>query len=133
MILNVGDYVKVFFKNGINAEGFVEHWTDFNSVLRSDNDDILIIQNVKEDVMLIKVFPNKSSKDKNKNIYLQEINQKIEDIKTEPIDNLKLKDLSDLRKMQAIQEKKIISEKLKSHHLSEIKEVKYDVPRFFKK
>jgi hypothetical protein len=50
-------HVKVFFKNGLTCEGIVIQWVDNEAFLQSlDNEDILHLYNVKENVMMVKVF-----------------------------------------------------------------------------
>ena len=55
-MINKGQFVKVIFRNGTQLEGVVESWSDTKAILIStDKTTSLIIMNVAEDVMLVKV------------------------------------------------------------------------------
>jgi hypothetical protein len=58
-----GQYVRAFFYNGAQAEGFVVVWTDEKSVLASKNGTLAaVIKHTEEDVMLYElIFPPKTA------------------------------------------------------------------------
>ena len=54
--------VKIFFKNGLTAEGVVIEWTDKKSILKSEaTDNILIINNSIDNVIMINVSCDKTT------------------------------------------------------------------------
>lgn len=148
MIPEKDTYVRIIFRNSMQAEGYVESWSDKRAVLRSDEGlSLLIIQDPVADIMLIKVFPETEESDETIETpppfrsteqvkRREEIDEDFEDVKRETeIDQyLKAKTLLELRKLQMEQDRKIISEQLKDHtptH-SQVK-VQYELPGFFKK
>jgi len=122
-MIEKNQFVKVFFKNSICADGFVEHWTNQNAVLISmDGKSRFIIQNVSEDVIAVKIFLD-IIKPKPK----QHVEKQPETINQDD-KYFKIKSLIELRKLQLEQEKKIISEKLKEHSPIYSKQIKYQNP-----
>jgi len=148
--LNPYDKIKVFFRNGIIIEGVLDYWTDHEALLSTD-DGHFIIQDTRSDVMCVKIigFGPKKADDLEDEYYpdlpldnelfcsdqeqLNEIEHEVNKIKSKPIDDLSIKKLSELRKMQALEERKIIANKLKSHEIGEVKKVEYGIPGFLKK
>lgn len=49
------DYVKVFFRSGLVAEGHVVEWSRTNSILRGSNSSLFVINKTDEDIMAFKV------------------------------------------------------------------------------
>lgn len=139
MIPSKNQWVKVFFRNSTQAEGYVEFWSDEKAVLRADEGlSLLIIQDVKADIMLVKVYPDPKPEPKipEKRIkFSQEIEEEFERVsqETQSDEYLKAKTLLELRKLQAEQDRKIISEKLKDHTPTQVKVPKYELPGFLKK
>lgn len=142
MMPQPGSRVKIFFKGSMNAEGIVESWGQ-KAVLKSlEDDSILIIQNTSEDIVAIKVYgsavPNKKQEKPNKEIKeslqkKQEIDKEFDKVLSSESNDMRLNSLVELRKLQSIQDKKIISEKLKEHSIVDAKPVTYEQPRFLKK
>jgi len=141
MIPSKDQYVRIIFKNSTHAEGFVESWSGREAVLRSaDGTSLLIIQDVAADIMAVKVYfdpPEKQSKIEEEIERKQEIEQDFEEVHKEPeIDQYaKARTLLELRKLQAEQDRKIVSEKLKDHTATQtnVTVPKYELPGFFKK
>jgi len=137
-------YIKLFLRNGTHVEGYVEQWSDRQAILRSDDGlSYLVVQNVTEDVMLIKIFNEPESvidpeykAPKEPPFYpRRDMTEEFERVRREPAidEHLKAKTLLELRKLQIEQDRKIISERLKDHTPTQIKVTNYELPRFFKK
>lgn len=134
MIPNKNSHVKIFFKNNIQVEGYVESWSSNVCVLKSENNSLLVIQNLTDDVLMFIISETEKPKseviqsfEKEKNI----IQEKFEETKTLKEPELqKIKKLAELKMLLNQQEKKIIQEKLKDHTISNVKETIYGKPRF---
>jgi hypothetical protein len=132
-------WVKVFFRNSMQAEGYVEFWSEEQAVLRADEGlSLLIIQDVKADIMAVKVYtyPDPPPPKEPKIAEKTPLDEEFEKVRREDkIDEyLKAKTLIELRKLQAEQDRKIISEKLREHTpTSQVKVPKYELPGLFKK
>ncbi len=148
MIPTKDQYVKVIFKNSAQADGFVEKWTDKKAVLRSpDGKTVLIIQDVTADIMAVKVFlepmpqasicepPIEDVDQEDDQPTSDELEDDFEEVlrETKIEEYLKAKTLIELRRLQAEQDKKIISQKIKNHLPTQVKVPSYELPRFFKK
>jgi len=144
MTPNKNQWVKVFFRNSFQAEGYVDFWSDELAILRSDEGlSLLIIQDVKADIMAVKISiaPQAVALPAEKIIKevqrKEEIDSSFEEARNE-IQNeeyLRAKTLVELRKLQAEQDRKIISEKLKNHipQMGASKVQKYELPGFLQK
>jgi hypothetical protein len=129
MIPQKGSHVKCVMRNNLVLEGVVESWSDDQSILRSlDDSSLSIIQHSLEDIVVIKVILKKPLQTK------KELEIKFEEeVKKPSDDNLRLKNIVELKNMLNNQEKKIIAENLKNHHIGEIKKINYGQPGFFPK
>ena len=137
MMPDVGQHVKCILRTGAMAEGIVEEWFVNTVQLRSlDGESILIIPHPNEDIMLIKIILEKpAQKEKashslpNGIVVNAELSKEIQDTQALPSDDPKrIETLAKLRIMLAEQEKKIITEKVKSHSIGDAKKVKYEYP-----
>lgn len=127
MNIDCGRHIKIILKNNIIVEGIVEFWADKDCLLKSlDDDSIFLIPNPNSDIIMVKMF-NKSKKP----IQIEtekksELEKKFEETYEKPSDDdLRLKNLAELKSELIEQEKKIIANKLKNHHIGEIKKVQY--------
>jgi len=129
MIPQKGQHIKCIMRNNLIIDGIVESWSGAQSVLRSiDNTGFSIIQHTDQDIVAIKIIIKDSVKIKN------ELEEKFEEVHQLPSSNeLRIKNMAELKTMMAEQEKQIISEKIKNHHIKDIKRVIYEQPRFFQK
>jgi len=60
--------VKIFFKNGLTAEGVVIEWSDKKSILKSEaSNNILIINNSLDNIMMINVSCENAESESPKN------------------------------------------------------------------
>ena len=132
-----GHKVKILFRNGAVESGVVEAWTDKEAILRSnESNNILIIQNITQDVMAIKVIleddikNNINSIPENKNINLiqNEHREMSQEDKKEyiPDINLRAKKLIELRNEKALLEKEQVKKTLRANN--GIKDIQYDLP-----
>lgn len=56
-MIEPGHKIKLFFKNGIIEEGYVQYWSNNQATLKSINsDNLLIIFNVQENIMAAKII-----------------------------------------------------------------------------
>ena len=121
MIPQKGHYVKIIFRNGSQAEGYVESWSDKQSILKSvEGESYFLIQKTVEDVMAIKIIlenapvPQNVLEDK-----LEEYQQEIEQVYKQPSSNdLRVKNLAQLKCAMIEQERKITASKLRQHTVS---------------
>lgn len=117
-------HVKCALRNNLVIEGIVESWSDDQSILKSlDDASIFIILHTTQDVLLVKIILKNSSEIKN------DLQTKFEEAYSQSSDDeLRLKNMVELKKLLTEQERRIISEKLKTHHINNIKETKYESP-----
>ena len=152
MIPQIGQHVKCLLRTGVLAEGIIEEWGEKTVQLRSlDEENILIITHPNDDIMLIKIILNdqpavaeitekvteiteKIRKKELKNSYKfnhPDLEEKFQEVYEKPSnDDLRLKQLADLKVLLIEQEKKIIIDKLKEHHIGPVNKAKYGQPGF---
>ena len=133
MIPQVGQYVKIVFRNATQAEGVVESWSDEATILRSpDKKSVFIIQRTAEDVMAVKIILDYSgftSLEKK----LEETKEKFQQVYEQPsADDLRIKSMAQLKTAMIEQERKILAERMKEHRATGIK-TNYQHPNFFQK
>lgn len=133
MIPQVGQYVKIVFRNATQAEGVVESWSDEATILRSpDNKSVFIIQRTAEDVMAVKIILDYSGftslEEK-----LNQTKEKFQQVYEQPsADDLRIKSMAQLKTAMIEQERKILAEKMKEHRPTGLKS-NYRRPDFFQK
>ena len=115
-----GQRVKLFMRhNSILLEGIVENWSDEQVILKSLEDDGLILVNrPSEDIMIVKITAAQVQIDEQKQ--LPEIKAEItetlrETLKPEIEPEIESANLKQLRKLAVLQDRKIIAEKSKQH------------------
>ena len=137
-----GQHIKCVLRTGMMAEGIVEEWLDNFVRLRSlDGESILIIPHPNEDIILIKIVLEKPKSEaqiigdkiraKQKETSLEQEFQEVYDQPSE--DDLRVKKMAELKILMAEQDKKIIADKLKDHHIGDARKVEYGTPQFYKK
>lgn len=129
MIPQKGNHIKCLMRNNSVLEGIVELWSNEQSILRSlDNLSLSIIQNPAQDIVVIKIVLKTPIQMKN------DLELKFdEEYNKTSNDDLRLKNLVDLKNLLNTQEKKIVAEKLKDHHIGEVKKINYGQPGFLPK
>jgi sRNA-binding regulator protein Hfq len=125
----VGQFVRLFFRNGIQLEGIIEKWSNAESVLKPNNDENrLLIMQTKQDVMICKIIANHVAPEELPK-KLNELVSQFQEVYEQPSnDDLRTKSLAQLKMAMNKQEKQIIANKLKQHTPSNITRVNYGNP-----
>jgi len=128
-LIQKGQHVKCVLKNNLLLDGIVESWSDTISVIKSmDGLHSNIILNTLRDVIVVKIIHKHPAQ------FKTELEQQFTETVLAPSDDeLRLKKMAELKSLLVEQEKKIITDKLRSHHVSEVKKVNYEFPRFRQK
>lgn len=128
MILPVPNdkHVRVVFRNGTIIEGIVKEWVSNYVELRSLSDEsIMIIAHPEEDIMLIKVLPDKPVKEPKSAV--EEMADKIRAKAAEIVENppqteeqaeLQQKSIAELKRMVTEQDRKMIRKRIRDHYPS---------------
>jgi hypothetical protein len=129
MIPQKGQHIRCLLRNNLIIDGIVESWSDAKSVLRSlDDASVSIIQHSAQDIVVIKIILREPEKVKG------DLSAQFTEQLAKPSDDeFRLKNMAELKTLLNEQEKKIIAEKLKDHHVGDVKKVAYGQPGFFKK
>lgn len=123
MIPKVGEHIKCVLLNNCIAEGKVVEWGDECTLSSLDECSFILIS--RKDIVLTKIF---------KKMQITSIENKFEEEYKKPSDDdLRTKNLAELKIELIEQEKKIVANKLKAHHIGQNKKVEYGQPGFFKK
>lgn len=137
MIPEVGQHVKCMLKNGALAEGIVEEWYNNYVKLRAcDHSSIIIIHHPEEDIVLTKIILDDDIadyKEPAENSTNNPVETELQKVIQEASGDLRNKRLAELKIELAREERRIIAEKLKDHHIGEVKKVQYGIPGFLKK
>lgn len=143
MIPEIGQHVKCLLRNNSLVEGIVKYWNTDRIELQSlDEKSILIIPHPEQDIMMIKILlENISDKENSQKLnppnhafYSAELEKQIQETYDLPSDDpRRIKTIAELKIMLAEQEKKIIVEKMKEHHLGDVRKVQYGYPGLNKK
>lgn len=119
MIPETGQRVKCFMQSGMVLEGTVEIWTSEQVVLRSlDEQSLMIVHRPGQDIILTKIaLTQEFTKIQSESTDTSEkqIKEKLEEVQTIEDPLLKDKSINDLRKMVIAQERDIITNKTKEH------------------
>lgn len=118
-----GKYVKCLLSNSTTIEGIVNYWGNHVSLTEKDENEIIIF-NPSRDIVLVKMCKEKDihilEKDKSEteDKFQEEYNKSSDDPN-------RLKSLAKLKEELIDQEKQIVANKLKDHHIAENKINKY--------
>ncbi len=128
MIPQKGQHIKCVLRNNLIIDGIVDFWSDAKSALRSiDGTSISIIQHTAQDIVVVKIILKDSAQ------VSTELEQEFHEVYQQPSeDSLRLKNMIELKSLMAAQEKKIVTEKVRNHTVSEVKQVSYGLPGFIK-
>lgn len=144
------EHVKCFLRNSVMIEGIVIDWTTTQVQLQSlDGESILIIHNPSQDIILTKVLQHHLPRESSENLptkpessvptaTLEEAFQLLATEDPEPDEeinpiSLRVKTVAELKIELAKEERRIVSQKLKTHQPETPKKVQYSYPNFFKK
>jgi sRNA-binding regulator protein Hfq len=135
MTPQIGQYIKVFFRNGMQAEGIVQSWSEMKSVLLiADGKDLCLILKTEEDVILVQMINDISKTKVGLREHMNELEEQFQETYKMPsADELRIKKLSDLKQMMIEQEKKIIKDKMVDHNIPIGQGTTYGLPSIFKK
>ncbi len=135
MIPQIGQYIKIFLRNGMQAEGIVSIWSDTKSVLAlSDGKSDCLIMKTAEDVVMVQMLHDLSETKVGLREHMTELEEQFQDTYELPsADQLRIQKMADLKKMMVEQEKKIITNKIVDHNISTIQRPQYGLPHIFKK
>ncbi len=126
-------HVKCFLRNSTVVEGVVEEWSDTSIVLKSlDDKSFLILHNPAADIVLTKVLTVPEGTRREPEVK-QAIRTKLQEAQVIEDPELQNKSIQELRQMVVEQEKMIIANKIKEHHLGDVRQVKYQYPSFMTK
>lgn len=131
--LEPGQYVRIIFRNSMQMEGVIESWSEEESILvPPEGTDKFIIFHTEQDVLGVKVCQELPAKKKHKK-FEEIVNQFKEVQETPSADDLRLQNLAQLKILMNEQEKKIISEKVRDHNISNVRQTQYGFPGITKK
>lgn len=131
MIPQVGMHVKCILRTGAIAEGIVENWYQNEVHLTSlDGESLLVITHPDEDIMLIKIILKSSTQLPEPTLVPKmKLQDEFQIVYEQPSNSdLRIKKMAELKIMMAEQEKRILTEKMKDHHVGEIRKVTYGYP-----
>lgn len=139
--MHIDKHVKLLLNSSIIIEGIVKKWDNQEvHILSMDGLSTSIITHPKEDIRVIKVIhqneviqpsPQEVASVLNS---AKELEKKFEEVYNKPSDDeLRIKNLAELRIEMVKQEKQILAEKLRNHHINNTVKVDYNPPSFFKK
>jgi hypothetical protein len=132
MMPKTNQHVKCMFKNNVLLEGTVEEWYGNMIQLRSmDGKNVIVIPDPIEIMFYIIV---ESEPEENSIEPPTELEEQFQQVYEQPSDDpLRTKSLAELKGLMAEQEKQIIIDKLRSHHIGDVRKVEYGYPGFYKK
>ncbi len=129
-MIKKGDYIKCYLVSSALVEGNVEEYNDNLIKLSSKEDNsFILIFNPKRDIVFVKVCAPKVTYDNLSEQFQEEL--KVVPKNEQELDSKNMK-LAQLKIMLNKKEKEILANKLKEHTVGQIKEVKYEQPRFTK-
>ena len=140
-MIEPGLYVKLIFRNGTQAEGIVESWSDDISILVSvDNLSKFVVLHTSEDLLGVKVCLEEPEALEEAETSFQETVEHFKEMYDAPSaddssepDLNRVHNLAQLKMLMNEQEKKIVAGKLKEHTVSEVRSSQYGIPSFIKK
>ena len=138
MELHKNTHIKCILSNNISIEGyFISSSNDDIRIYSLDKKSVIVINNPKQNVILTKIFLQEEMEQKSE--IKEQAPPILEEEKIEVVNNnnqenedLKLKNLAELKILKNEQEKKIIAEKLRGHTITGASEVRYTIPSFFR-
>lgn len=139
MIPQVNQYVKCLLRNNVVIDGLVQKWESEHVELKSlDGKSLMILTRPQDDIVMIKIMledpPAEKETKSNAELQKTDLETKFEEVYNQSSDTIdRNQNLASLKKMLIEQDKQIVINKLKQHHIGEVKKVEYGQPGFFKK
>jgi hypothetical protein len=129
--IDQGIYVKVIFRNSIQAEGYVESWGNNEAVLLSaDNRSRFVIFNIEQDVIGVKMCYEEQALAAAEQEF-EKIVEEFSEVQQQPsATENRLAQMAILKTRMNAQEKTIIADRLRSRKLTPIQPPQYQLPRF---
>lgn len=114
MNIKQNQHIKCIFRNGTIIEGIVQsHSKEELTLLSLHDDSLMVILHPNDDIMLIKIMPNKPAP---KETPIQEnISNKLKEVQAIEDPNLQNKTIAELKELADKQEKQIIANKIREH------------------
>lgn len=113
-----GQFIELYFRNGLKKSGIVIEWTEKKSVIKN-GDELLIIPQTLNDIFLIKIFSIKDNLETNDN-KLADDNSK-----------LRAKQLAELHLEKIKLEKEHLGKRIFSLDKTNTSEVTYGIPKHY--
>src|SRR3954471_679678 len=110
-----GQFVELFFRSGLIKSGIIIEWSDKKSVLKSNNNDLLIVQHTLADVYIVNIISEK-------NICEPEVNK---------ASKLRGKQLAELHLEKSKLEKEELAKRVFSIDKTKFSEVTYGLPKYY--
>lgn len=130
MKLEKSQHIICCLRNSAVLEGVVESWSDDEAILLSlDGQSRLIIAHPEADIVFVKVILNSVAQAPLPEVK-QKVYDKLQEVVSEPDEDLRKHSIKQLKTLVDQQERKIIREKIKEHRLSDVRMVKYGTPGF---
>jgi len=140
MIPKTGQHIKCLLRNNIFVEGILEEWLGNMVQLKSLDERSVIVITDPKDIMMFKVFLEETEEEieeVSNPVELTpqtELEQEFQAVYEQPSESpTRTKSLAELRALMAEEERQMIVNKLRNHHIGETRKVKYGYPGFFKK
>lgn len=119
-------YITISLKNGKEESGLFELFNDEFLIIKKNDNSTLWIFNPKENILCVKIHEDKIKPES----FNETANKEALPLPKNVIssDDLKIKNLIELHKIKAEEERKIAKELLLSNKLSNLKEVEFGIP-----
>jgi hypothetical protein len=129
MDIKIGSYIKIICQNGVIEAGKLIEHTERQLVLELLDKSFVIIQKPYDHIVAIKVSSNESTSRGSEGVFL--------DVEPEPDkyyrkEDLRAKNMAELHKLKAQEERNRAVELLRSHQPKEFQEVNFGTPNFSK-
>lgn len=124
-----GQNIEVFFRNGMQISGIVQTYEAKEIVLKTEhNDNLLIITPLADDILMVKIIAPRPSLQE-KVIHLSELEEQFEEVYEMPnTEELRIKNLAELKTMMNKQEREILSQRMRAHIPNNMQIVQYNNP-----
>lgn len=161
MIPNNGDYVRIFLENSLQIEGFVHQWGKKIVLSTEDKKSFMVIKKIKK-ILMYKIVPinyfnnfiDKSLEPAINDNHEADYNQSFlfeDDSKKNNLDDSKYENFSDQQIVESVEqddrikklaeifllkkeeERRSMAQKINQNKISDLKQVKYESPGFYKK
>lgn len=123
----VGDYVKMFCRNGLVEAGKLIEINETHWVIEGIDKSRTVIINPLENVIAVKIKPREKESSPEESVH---VDVELEPDHYERDESVRAANLAELHKLRAHEERKRAQELLRSHQPSALPEVTFGYPRF---